>query len=84
MPFTRVAIALAGRLRVLRTITLPFLRPALIASGLVAFLVASVSRTLSIMPFVPNHILFMLLVNLTLLLAILQQAKSDVAPDLLP
>ncbi len=30
----------AGRLRVLRTITLPFLRPALIASGLVAFLVS--------------------------------------------
>lgn len=30
----------AGRLRVLRTITLPYLRPALIASGLVAFLVS--------------------------------------------
>ena len=30
----------AGRFRVLRTITLPFLRPAMIASGIVAFLVS--------------------------------------------
>lgn len=30
----------ASRLRVLRTVTLPFLRPALIASGLIAFLVS--------------------------------------------
>lgn len=30
----------AGRLRVLRTITLPFLKPAMIAAGLVAFLVS--------------------------------------------
>ena len=30
----------AGRARVLRTITLPFLRPAMIAAGIVAFLVS--------------------------------------------
>lgn len=61
----------AGLLLPLFTIAL-MLRPGS-TSLLVAFLVASLSRTLVIMPFVPNHILFIALVNLTLLLAIVQQ-----------
>ncbi|MGI9518328.1 MAG: hypothetical protein ACR2NP_14830 [Pirellulaceae bacterium] len=62
----------AGLLLPLFTIAL-ILRPGS-TRLLIAFLIASLSRTMVIMPFVPNHILFMALVNLTLLTAIVQQA----------
>ena len=49
-----------------------FLRPRA-SAALVAFLLAAFWRTVAIMPFVPNHLLFMLFINLILLVSCIEQ-----------